>query len=288
MILQISQAVVSGVLLGGIICLVAIGLSLIWGVMDVVNFAQGEFVMLAMYVTLGFAQFFGLDPILSMPLVVVVMACTGVLTYQAVIKPVVGAPLLMPVLATFGLSLLIRYTIQGLFSANFRVMPQHIVDQTAAFTIGGLYFPHVTTIGFVTAILCTGALWFYLSNSETGRAMRAVAQDREAAAVVGINVERIQRLAWAVGIGLTGVAGALLSMIYQIHPGVGPAFTMLSFAAVALGGLRSIIGPAVAAIVLGVVQVLIGTLWKPEYQDVVIFGFLIVALIILAKQGKRQ
>jgi branched-chain amino acid transport system permease protein len=285
--IQIAQAIVSGVLLGGIICLVAVGLSFIWGIMDVVNFAQGELVMMSMYVTLGFSLFFGMDALVAMPLVALVMAGVGVMIYLLVIKPVVGTPLLMPVLATFGVSLLIRYTIQGLFSADFRTLPPGIVSSTASFRMGGLFLPHVTVVGFVTAVICVAALWVYLTKSETGRAMRAVAQDREAAAVVGINVEWIQRLAWGIGVGLTGIAGTLLAMVYQIHPGIGPSFTMLAFAAVALGGFRSIIGPAVAAVILGVVQVLVVTLWKPEYQDVVIFGFLIVALMVLAKQGKR-
>lgn len=285
--IQIAQAIVSGILLGGIICLVAVGLSLIWGIMDVVNFAQGELVMMSMYVALGFALLLGMDPLISMPFVALIMAGVGVIIYLLVIKPVVGAPLLMPVLATFGVSLLVRYTIQGLFSADFRVMPPGIVNPTASFRIGGLFLPYVTVIGFVTAMICVAALGLYLAKSETGRAMRAVAQDREAAAVVGINVERIQRLAWGIGIGLTGVAGTLLAMVYQIHPGIGPSFTMLAFAAVGLGGFRNIVGPALAAIILGVVQVLVVTLWKPEYQDVVIFGFLIVALVLLARQGKR-
>lgn len=276
--MELAQAVVSGVLVGAIYCLVAVGLSLIWGIMDVVNFAQGEFVMVGMYLTFALSVDLGLDPLESLPIVALAMAVLGVATYHICIRNLKGSRLLMPVLSTFGLALFLQYGIQGLFTADFRSTPFHLIPHYGSVTVAGVSISDTGGIGFLAALVALAALWVAVYHTHLGRSMRAVAQDRDAAITLGIHVTRINQVAWAISGALAGTAGALLTMTYQVSPSVGNRFTLVAFAAVALGGFGSIVGPGIAAMALGVVEIVVGTFWNTAFQTTSIFILLILAL----------
>ena len=256
--------------------------------MNVINFAQGSMVMAGMYVTYFAAVDLSIDPIIATPIAVLALAGLGYLIYQGIMRHLVGRPPLMPILATFGLALIIQYVIEGLFGTSFRTPPAHLINRTSTVTIAGLSGSVPSIVGFVVAIVCTVGLALFITKSNTGKSMRAVAQDREAAAILGVNVARIDQLAWVSAGGLAGLAGGLLSMQYQVQPGIGTELIVYAFAAVALGGFNSVSGPAIAAIAVGVGAVVVGSVWEPQFEDATVFTVLILAIVFRAQRRIAQ
>jgi branched-chain amino acid transport system permease protein len=278
----ILQAVISGLLMGLIYALVAVGLSLIFGLMEIVNFAHGEFLMVAMFAAFWFWALAGLDPILSLPLVAALLALAGILTHFGIIRGLLKAPMLAQICGTFGLGVALRAGAQFLWTPDFRTIANPFI--AGRVQIGPIFIGEPQLITGGICLLSFGALWWFVTRTETGLGLQATAQDRQAAAVMGIPTQRMFALGWAIGIGCVGVAGTMLSTFYYIFPDVGTNFALLAYVAVALGGFGSILGSLIAGVLIGVVESLGGLLLDPSYKTLIVFA-LYLAVVIVRPQG---
>lgn len=274
----LPQLLLSGMMIGFIYALVSVGLTLIYGVMDIVNFAHGEFLMLAMYVVYWLYAIVGLDPIMSLPVSVVVLFFIGILTYQLIIKQVMNAPMSAQIFATFGLMILLQNVAQFLWSPNYRLIQKPLLAGRVDFL--GLYAGKPQLVAALGAVITTGVVYWFIEKTETGRAIQAVAEDREAATLMGINSDRTFALAWGIAAACVGVAGALLANYYYIFPTVGTVFVLIAFVSVALGGFGSVPGALVAGVVIGIVQVLSGFYISPAWKDAVVFLVYMVVVLV--------
>lgn len=272
------QTLLSGVLIGLIYALVAVGLTMIYGVMDIVNFAHGEFLMFGMYSSFWLFALFALDPLLTLPLSVLMLFALGVAVYQIVIKRITNAPMLSQIFSTFGLMILFRGIAQFLWKPDFRTVENSLASGN--FTFGGLYFgiPHV--VAGLGAVLATGIVWWFINRTRLGAALEATAQDKEAAQLMGIPSNRMFALAWGIGAACAGVAGVLLSTFFPIFPEVGANFILIAFVVVALGGFGSVTGAFWAGIIVGIVEVLGGFLIGPEYKLAIVLGLFLLVMLV--------
>jgi branched-chain amino acid transport system permease protein len=272
------QAVVTGVLTAGIYALVAIGLTLIFGVVRIVNFAQGEFVMLGMYASYGLWKAFGLDPYLSLLLTMPALFVLGVVVQRWLFQPILHAPDLAQIFMTVGLSILLMNAALFFFTADFRSVKTGYAE--AALRVGGLVVPLPRLYAFLGALVLAGLLTLFLVKTDVGKALRAVAQDREMAMLLGIDPWRMYMLAVGLGTALAGAAGSLIVPFFYVFPTVGVVFGLIGFVVVILGTLGSIQGALLAALVVGVAESL-GTLFAgSDLGLVVVFVILVVALVV--------
>lgn len=276
------QLIISGLLTGLIFSLIAVGLTLIWGVMDILNFAHGDFLMLAMFSSFLVFANLGIDPIISLPVVVFLLFFIGLLAYRVVIKPVLGYPALIALLATFGLSILIRNLVLFIFGPNFRVINESILaGKTISFM--GLYFSLPQTVSAVGCVVVTYGIYMFLSKSKIGRALRATALDKDTALLMGINTNRVFAITFGLGTACVGVAGGLLVNFYPVFPEVGLNFAILSFVIVALGGFGNIVGAFLAGILVGLVENIGGFIIGPEFKYTLVFVLYLVVISIRPK-----
>jgi branched-chain amino acid transport system permease protein len=270
------QAIVGGLLLGAVYALFSSGLTLVWGMMNIVNFAHGDFVMLGMYVAFVVYSLFGAGPLLGAPLAMLVLATLGVLVYFALIRDIMKGPMLAQILGTFGLALLLRYSVFWWFGANFLSLPENLVGGT--FDIWGLRIQASRLLAGVVALLVTLGLHFLLTRTALGSKMLAVAEDSTAAQLMGIRPDTMQAIAWAIAAGATGLAGALIATFFYIVPTVGETLAIVAFVTVSLGGFGSVPGALVAGLAIGVIESLSAYLIGAVYKDMVVYtlflGFL--------------
>jgi branched-chain amino acid transport system permease protein len=250
------QLLVSGLGMGFIFALIAIGLALIYGVVGVVNFAHGEFLMVSMYATYLAFELGGLDPLVTLPFVAVAMFGFGVAVYYVLMQRVLGAALHAQIFATFGLMVFMQAAAQFIFGADYFSINHSLLS--GVLHIGGITLPMPQIAAAAGALLCTVGLYAFVFRTGPGRALRAVSQDRVAALTMGIDADRMNALAWGLASACVGVAGSLLSNFYYVFPRVGAVFVLVAYVTVALGGFGSISGALVAGIIIGVLQVLSG------------------------------
>jgi branched-chain amino acid transport system permease protein len=270
------QLAVDGFLLGAVYALFSSGLTLIWGMMNVVNFAHGDFVMLAMYV--GFFAFtlLKLGPILFVPLAAMVLFGLGVVVYLALVRHVMRGPMLAQILSTFGLALFLRYAALWAFSANFVSLPDGLVG--GVYQLDGLRLSASHLLAGGTALVLTLGMHLLLTRTDLGSRMLAVSEDRVAAALVGIRADPMQALAWGLGAAATGVAGGLIVLFFYVSPEVGNSFTLLAFVTVCLGGFGSVPGALIAGLAIGVIESFSAYWLGPATKDVVVFALFVVLL----------
>jgi branched-chain amino acid transport system permease protein len=252
MLETVAQAVVNGLLIGGVYALVSIGVTLIFGVVKIVNFAQGEFVMIGMYLSFFLFTQFGVDPLLSLLVTMPVLFVVGVLLQHFLIRRVLGQNDMPQIFLTFALSLLLLNLSLMLFTPNYRSVHTWYSDE--AIHLGEIYVPVAKLIAFVVAMMLSGALWTFLHATDLGKAMRAAAQNREVAMLMGINPNRVFCIALGVALALAGAAGSLLMPFYPVYPMVGQIFVLMAFVAVVLGTLGNVIGALVASLMMGVAE----------------------------------
>jgi len=268
--------------MGLVYALIAAGLSLIFGLMEIVNFAHGEFLMLAMYVAF-FAWSLGrLDPLLAVPLCAAALAALGWATYHGVIRWVLGGPMLAQVFATFGLAVLLRSGAQFLWGVDFRVVKDPWL--AGRVSLGPVFIGLPQLAASVLALVAFAALWLFLARTETGLALQATAQDRQAAALMGIDTQRMFALGWAVGSACVGVAGGLLAMFYYVFPDVGGAFALIAYVTVALGGFGNVPATLAGGVIVGLVEVLGGLLIDPSLKLIGVFA-LYLGVVLWRPQG---
>ena len=272
----VLQTLLSGVLIGLVYALVAVGLTLIFGVMDIVNFAHGEFLMLGMYASFWGWALFRLDPIVTLPLKDVLLFAVGAAVYRLVIRRIIAAPMLSQIFTTFGLMILLRGAAQYLWKPDFRSVESTIVSGRV--TLLGLSFGLPQVVAAVGAVLTTAGVWWFMRSTRTGAALEATAADKEAAALMGIDAQRMFALAWGIGAACAGVAGALLATYFPVFPEVGANFILIAFVLVALGGFGSVTGALWAGILVGIVEVLGGFLVGPAYKLVLVLALFLVVV----------
>ena len=270
MSLILVQVIVGGLLLGAIYALFSSGLTLVWGMMNVVNFAHGDFVMLGMYVAFVVYTLLGAGPLLGAPLAVLVLATLGVVVYFGLVRDIMKGPMLAQILGTFGLALLLRYSVFWWFGANFLTLPENIVGGT--YDIWGLRIQASRLLAGGIALLVTLGLHLLLTRSSLGSKMLAVAEDSTAAQLMGIRPDTMQAIAWAIAAGATGLAGALIATFFYIVPTVGETLGIVAFVTVSLGGFGSVPGALVAGLLIGVIESLSAYWIGAVYKDIVVYS----------------
>jgi branched-chain amino acid transport system permease protein len=278
----ILQILISGLLMGLIFALIAVGLTLIWGVMDVLNFAHGEFLMLAMFFSFWMFSLWAIDPLWSLPVTVALLFAIGVGTYYFIIKKVLNAPGLTALLATFGLSILIKNLAQFFWTPDFRQVQGAILGEKTL-SIFNLNVSLPELIAACGSALITYLVYYLIFRTKTGRAIRAAALDRDTALLMGINIDRVYALTFGLGGACVGVAGALLMNFYYVFPSVGGLFGILAFVTVALGGFGNITGAFYAGILIGVVETAGGVFISPVFKYTIVFAMYLVIISIRPK-----
>jgi len=270
------QVIVGGLLLGAVYALFSSGLTLVWGMMNVVNFAHGDFVMLGMYVAFLVYTLLGGGPLIGAPLATLVLATLGILVYFGLIRDVMKGPMLAQILGTFGLALLLRYSVFWWFGANFNTLPANLVGGTI--DLFGIRIEASRLLAGVVALLVTLGLHLLLTRTSLGSKMLAVSEDSTAAQLMGIRPDSMQAIAWGIAAGATGLAGALIANFFYIVPTVGETLGIVAFVTVSLGGFGSVPGALVAGLLIGVIESMSAYLIGAVYKDIVVYtlflGFL--------------
>jgi branched-chain amino acid transport system permease protein len=278
----ILQAIVSGFLLGGIYSLICVGLTLTFGVMRIINFAHGEFLMVAMYGTYFFTQAFHTEPYTAVVAVLPGLFILGVLVFHLLVRPILDAEPLNQMLLLVGLSLVLQNGALALFSPDTRSVQSTLLY--AKLELGDVIVGIPKLIAFAVSVLITLALYWQLRSTELGRRIRAAALDREAAALMGINVNRINLLAFGIGVGCLGIAGPVMMPVFYIVPNIGTFFILIAFVVVVLGGLGNFMGALVASFVVAIAESL-GALFMPGSTAPVLPFLLFILVLLFRPQG---
>jgi branched-chain amino acid transport system permease protein len=278
MITTLVQAVINGLLIGGIYALVSIGVTLIFGVVKIVNFAQGEFVMIGMYITYYLATQFGLSPLLSLLISMPVLFLVGMMMQHFLIRRVLGENDMPQIFLTFALSLFLMNITLLLFTANYRTVHTWYSDESIFFA--GLNFPVAKVIAFSVAMILSGLLWLFLHRTDLGKAMRAASQNREVAMLMGINPNMVFAVALGIALALAGAAGSLLMPFYPAYPMAGQVFVLMAFVAVVLGTLGNVPGAFVASLMMGVAESLGIQFVGADSGLIVVFALLLLTLAL--------
>ncbi len=275
---MLAQQLIDGVLIGLVYALLAIGLTLIWGVMNVLNFAHGEFLMIGMFLSYWLYTLAGVDPLFSIPFNAVALFLLGMLIYRFIISKVTTGPLLAQLVVTFGISIFLANFAALIWTPNYRLIEHTLLSGT--WHISGIILSVPKVVSSIGSILTSFLVFWFLRHTRTGKAILAVEMDREAAQIMGINTERINSLSFGIGSALVGVAGALLATHYYIYPFVGGTFGLICFCIVALGGFGSIEGAFIAAILVGVAQTVGGYIFNPAYKLAIVFLIYLITVWI--------
>ncbi len=275
---QLVQQLINGLLIGFMYSLIAIGLTLIWGVMNIVNFAHGDFLMLGMFTSFWLYTLYGLDPLFSIPIVTILLFVLGLLIYRFIVSKVMKGPMLAQLVVTFGVSIFLANLAVFLWTPDFRLIEKPLLHGTWELGWAKLSIPKfVASIG---SIIASVFVFYFLKKTKMGKAILATEMDREAALLMGINTDRINSLSFAIGAALVGIAGAFLSTYYYIYPQVGGIFGLIAFSTVALGGFGSIEGAFIAGIIIGVAQTLGGYIFDPAYKFAIVFLIYLIVVWI--------
>jgi branched-chain amino acid transport system permease protein len=271
-------AAVAGLVMGCVYALVSLGLGLIWGVMDVINFAHAEYMMLAMYATYFAWAWLHLTPLAALPLVLLLGFGAGVATYVLLIRRITGAPMVTQIFATFGLLFFLRYVAFAVFGPDFRGITWALAD--GSLEMLGVPVSTGKALAAGAALATFAVLHVFLQYTKTGKALRATAQSPAAALALGIDVDRMYMLAWGLSIATAAVAGVFLLTFYQVSPTVADAFLLLTFASVVLGGFGSLLGPLLGGVAIGLIEGVAGTLLSPTFKLVFVFAVFLLVLFV--------
>lgn len=272
------QLLVNGLLLGGAYAIISIGLTLIFGVVRVVNFAHGEFLMVGMYAVWLLAQYAGLHPYASAVLVAGLLFVLGALMQRVVIQPLLSADAHIQIFATVGVSTALLNLALMVFGADLR--KADVVAGTEPLSMGPLTFVSGQVITFVIAVVVAAGMHLFLKHTYTGRAFRALAQNRVSAALMGVNVNKAYVLAFGIGAGLVGLAAGLLAVQYPAFPTVGQYFVLTAFVIVVLGGMGSLPGAVIGSLFIGLIDSLAGYYVGPALKEVIYFLVFLAILVV--------
>ena len=275
--ITILQLVINGLLLGGMYALISIGLTLIFGVLEIINFAHGEFLMLAMYASFWLFQLYGIDPYVSLLIILPLFFFVGVAVQKVTIQPILNAPPLNQIFMTVGLSMVLQNVALFIWTADYRTVKTAYSGLTLK--TAGLLISFPRLVAFLLAMGLIAVLLIFLKKTYTGKAIRALAQERKAAMLMGINVYRTYQIAFGIGIACVGAAGAMLIPVYFVFPSVGSLFVLIAFVVVILGGYNSLIGSLVGGLLIGVVESFSGFFISPHLKEAIYFVIFILILL---------
>ncbi|NTU58726.1 MAG: branched-chain amino acid ABC transporter permease [Chlorobiaceae bacterium] len=277
------QSLISGLLTGGVYALAGMGMSMVFGVMNVSNFAHGDLMMLGMYLAYFAFTLLNIDPYLSLVLIIPLAFMFGYVLEKVFINRVIHHPHQNQILLTIGLGLIMSNSALLAFTSDPRILTTSY--SSSSFTV----FRDVSVsvpllLSFIITCGITALLYLFLSGTRTGMALRATSQNREAAQLMGINVSRITAIAFGIGTALAAAAGALIAPTYYIHPLAGHSFLLKAFTICVLGGLGSVVGATVGGLIIGVVEALSSVYLSSDWKDVVVF-VLFLAVLLFRPQG---
>jgi len=278
---MLTQVIINGLLKGGLYALMAMGMSMIWGVMNIINIAHGSFIMLGAYITYWLFTGFGMDPFVSLPLSMAVIFLLGWLIQKYLINLVVQADIFITLLLTFGIELLINNLALLFWTADVRKV--QVGYGAANFQFFGTTVPYVRLAAFILALLISAILFQLMNRSRTGRAIRATSQELDAAKLSGVRVGNIYASTFAIGTSLAAAAGTLWAILFPISPTMGGILTLKSFVVTIIGGLGTMMGPLVGGLILGIAEAL-GTNWfGSTYENLISFAIFLVVLIFMPR-----
>jgi branched-chain amino acid transport system permease protein len=272
------QVLINGILLGGLYGVMALGMSLIWGVMNIVNIAHGAIIMVGAYLTFWMFTLWGVDPFVSLPITIAALFVYGYCLQRYVLNLIVRAQLFLTLLITFGVEVVMINLARILWSSDLRqVTPTYAA---ANFEVGGLTIPWVRLWVFVTTVVLSVVFLIVLERTRLGRAIRATSEELRAARLTGIPVAHIYAVTFGLGCALAGAAGGLWGMLFPVTPVMGGSLTLKSFVVAVLGGLGTMMGAIVGGLVLGLTESFTSTYLGPTYPNAVSFGLLVLILIV--------
>jgi branched-chain amino acid transport system permease protein len=274
----LAQILLNGILLGGLYAVMALGLALVWGVLNIVNLAHGSFIMLGAYVSWHLYTYLHIDPFLGLPITAVVMFGVGYALQRGLLNLIVRAPMFNTLLITFGIDVVLTYLAQMAFSADFRTINPSYAGNSIQ--LGVVVLPLARLLAFGVAIVLTVGMWLFLLHTRLGRAIRATAQNLVAARLYGVEPRHLYAMTFGIGIALAGAAGGLYGTVSQINPYIGGALTAKSFAIGIIGGLDNPLGVIVGGLVLGIIESLAVLYIGATFADVASFGVLVMVLIV--------
>lgn len=271
----LAQVAVGGLLTGALYALLAAGLTLIFGVMRVINIAHADFMIVGAYVTFWLFELAHVNPFLSLPVAVIALFLVGMTAQRTVVARVVGRPELTSLLLMYGVSILVQNVQLQFFTADYRSTP----FLTGSVNVAGVAIPLARSAAAALAFAITGATWFYLKSSLQGKAIRATSQHAEVAAVCGIDVARVRMFAFGLGTALAGAAGTLLVTLYAVNPDTGHLFMLKAFSCIVLGGMGNFAGALGGGLILGVAEAFGGFLLNPQLAEAIGYGMLVLVLL---------
>lgn len=273
----LAQAIVNGLLMGGLYALISIGLTLIFGVMRIINFAHGDLMMLAMYITYWMFTLYGIDPFISLLMTIPTLFVIGMVIQKLLINRVLEAPPASQLFLTLGVMLIAQNVALLIWKADYRAIRTYYTGSVV--NLSGVFVSIPRAVSFSISIILTCILYVFLTRTKSGRAMRATAQNREVASLMGVNISRIYTLAFGIGTACVGAAGTLLSTFYYISPTVGTVFTLTAFLVVVLGGMGSFTGSFFGGLIVGLVESLGAVYIATQYRELITFVLFIFILI---------
>lgn len=278
---MLTQVIINGLLKGGLYALMAMGMSMIWGVMNIINIAHGSFIMLGAYITYWLFVGFGMDPFVSLPLSMAIIFLLGWIIQKYLINLVVQADIFITLLLTFGIELLINNLALIFWTADVRKV--QVGYGAANFQFLGATVPYVRLAAFIMALIISAILFQLMNRSRVGRAIRATSQELEAAKLSGVRVGNVYASTFAIGTSLAAAAGTLWAILFPISPTMGGILTLKSFVVTIIGGLGTMLGPLVGGLILGIAEAL-GTNWfGSTYENLISFVIFLVVLIFMPR-----
>lgn len=278
------QTLVAGILKGGLYALIGLGMTLIMGVMGIINLAHGQMMMVAMYLTYVLFHYLGLDPYVTLVVTMPALFLLGIIMQKFLLNPLIRVESILPenqVLMTVGIGMVLTEVIRFVFTSNYVSVKTSY--SSAAVFVGGISFSVALTIAFVFACVLTLLLFWFLLKTDLGRSIRAVAQDAEASQLMGVNAERIKVITMGIGSALVAAAGTLLLPIYYLFPDIGGPFTRRAFVITILGGLGSTVGAIFGGLTLGLAEAFSSTYVGMEFEEMI--GLIIFLLVLLFLPG---
>ena len=276
--MALLQAIIDGLMLGGVYAVISIGLTLVFGVIGIVNFAQSQFLMVGMSVADLAWAYLGLDPLLGSLLSFTLVFALGYAVQHSLIRKVLKAPEVAQIFLTVGILIVLENLALVAFGSEFKSVQTPY--QTEAIEVFDLLISLPYAIAFGASVLAGLAVWWLLAKTWWGRSVRATAQDPMAARLMGIDPDKIYRLAFGLGVGLTAFGGAIILPYLTVSPSIGEQFGVLMFTVVVLGGLGNVLGAVVGGLAVGVIQSLSGLLLPLQLQNRVLFSVFILTLAL--------
>lgn len=275
------QALFEGIINGSTLALVAMGIALVWGVMGILSFTQGEFLMIAMFCSFYLNLYFGLDPIVSLPICMAIMFGIGFIVYKLIIARALRGPVLSQRLITFALSMVLVNLALLLFSGDFKTIPE--VAISGSIDLGFMVLSKQKIVPFVISVCVAGFMFLFLNKTRTGKAIRATSMNKTATGLVGINPEKTYALAFGLSAAIAGAAGCALTYFYYIYPNVGANFQLFGFIAVVMGGFGSIPGAFFGGLIMGLADSFTGVYMNTAFKYV---GICVVFLLLVQFKPK--